>query len=454
MTVAEVTKTTNGMKALKSTMNKNVDLFFKIGASRGKFNVKQWVEAAKEDTDIAVRIALWARDIREGSGERQIFRDILRYLAHNELNIAKALLPKIPELGRWDDLLVLVNTPVQHEAFELIAKGLAEGNGLCAKWMPRKGEVAAKLRKHLSLTPKSYRKLLVGLSNTVEQQMCAKQWKKINYEHVPSVAAARYQKAFKRNDEVRYGKYVESLQKGEAKINAGAIYPYTIVQTLAKGVASVAVEQWKALPDFVPEGLNFLPVVDVSGSMYCPAGGNPSITCADVAISLGLYLSERNKSKFKDAFITFSERPKLQYLKGNLQERYRQLERADWGMSTNLEATFDLILDTAVKNNLKQSSMPTHIVILSDMQFNACVRNTSAIRMIREKFSQAGYEIPAVVFWNLKAANNVPVAFDENGTALISGFSPSVMKNILAGKNLNPQSIMLDTVMVERYNWK
>jgi hypothetical protein len=173
----------------------------------------------------------------------------------------------------------------------------------------------------------------------------------------------------------------------------------------------------------------------------------------DIALSLGLYISERNEGSFKDSFITFSERPQLQKLSGNLYDRYTQLRAADWGMSTNLESVFELILNQSIKHNVPQSEMPTKILILSDMEFNqATGRNNSAIQMIREEYENSGYQLPGIIFWNIQSrGDNFPVRFDESGTALISGFSPSILKSILGGKELSPVLIMTETIESERY---
>jgi hypothetical protein len=198
-----------------------------------------------------------------------------------------------------------------------------------------------------------------------------------------------------------------------------------------------------------------LPVVDVSGSMSSEVGGNPNLSCMDVAISLGMYISERNEGKFKDAFITFSENPQLQYLNGDLKQRLRQLRNADWGMSTNLESVFNLILTQAKNNNVSEDKMPTKILILSDMQFNQATRKDSlgAQSMIESMYEEAGYTKPDIIYWNLNAkGGNFPVEFDKNGTALVSGFSPSILKSLLGGKSMTPESILMDTVNDERYS--
>jgi len=251
-----------------------------------------------------------------------------------------------------------------------------------------------------------------------------------------------------------YTSLFTSLKKGETKVNAGAVYPYDIVKTLEQGVKDLAVEQWKALPNFMEGSTErILPVVDVSGSMSTSAGKSNNLTCMDVAISLGLYISERNEGSFKDSFITFSEKPQLQKLSGNLYDRFMQLRTADWGMSTNLEITFKLILNQSIKHNVPQSEMPTKILILSDMEFNQASRHSySAIHMIREEYENSGYQLPGIIFWNIQSRNdNFPVRFDERGTALISGLSPSILKSILGGKELTPVDIMNETIESERY---
>jgi hypothetical protein len=71
--------------------------------------------------------------------------------------------------------------------------------------------------------------------------------------------------------------------------------------------------------------------------------------------------------------------------------------------------------------------------------------------MIVRKYKEAGYEVPNIVFWNLNSKDNVPVKFDKRGTALVSGFSPAVMKGVLTGTDMTPYGIMLATVDVPRY---
>jgi hypothetical protein len=448
------TRTINGMKTFDSSKNALVDLFFSIGASRGKDLSSDYARALVEDETLALRLLMWARDVRGGAGEREVVRKILINLEKTQPVVLARLLPHLAEFGRWDDLLIFENNDlIKQQAFGLIKQALDTGNGLCAKWMPRKGEKSAELRKTLAMTPKVYRKTLVNLTKVVEQQMCSNKWTDINYSHVPSVAAARYQKAFKRHDPTGYEVYKSKLVTGEAKINASAVYPYDVIKSRKFGGDDTVIQaQWDALPNYVGDQL-ILPMVDVSGSMSCEVGGNKNLTCMDISVSLGLYLADKNTGPFKNMFLTFSEDAKIELLKGNLIEKLDQLEQANWGMNTNLHAAFDNVLKYAVKGKVDAKDMPRYILILSDMEFDQCsAYDDSAMQMIQRKYETAGYVVPNIIFWNLNARkSNIPVKYNDNGVALISGFSPSIMSSILKAEAITPIDVMLQTINSPRY---
>jgi hypothetical protein len=253
---------------------------------------------------------------------------VFRYLCEQAPDMANANIPNVPFYGRWDDLFVAIGTPTQENVLAFYASALLAGDALAAKWAPREGkadhELADALRKFMQLTWQEYRKLLAGNSKTIEQLLCAKNWSEINYSHVPSQAAYRYRKAFLKRDTVRYQDYLQRLAAGDetVKVNAKAVHPHEIVRQFmgsrTPDVAALLEAQWKALPNFVPEGKRFLPISDVSGSM----SGEPM----EVSVALGLYLAERNVGPFKDALITFSANPELFVLKAkDLTSRVQQI---------------------------------------------------------------------------------------------------------------------------------
>lgn len=456
-------RTANGMKARKSTANACVDLFFAIGASRGRNIIPQFTAAFVENADLALRIAAWARDVRGGSGERDTFRTILTHLETTNPGAAEQLMAKVPELGRWDDLFVLKTTALKSKAYTMLGDALRAKNGLAAKWTPRKGNTAREIREFFGMTPKQYRKSLVNMTTVVETAMCQGSWDTINYSHVPSVAHSRYKKAFGRHG-TTYAEYVTKLAAGDktVKINAGAIFPHDILKgrissygstTWTKQELDVIEAQWAAMPNYIGDS-SVLPMVDVSGSMTCIAGKKGTTTCLDVAVSLGLYFADKNRGAFKDCMLTFSGSPELVTLKGNINQKIDQMVKTSWAMDTNLNKAFEKILTTAVSNSVPQADMPGTVVIFSDMQFNSCVtHDDSALQMIARKYKDAGYELPKVVFWNLNASDNVPVKFDTSGTALVSGFSPAIATAILSGDSdgFTPEAIMLKAVMADRY---
>ncbi len=471
--------TLNGAVTHQSSLNANVDLFFKIGSLRSNPTViseDMFWKAYDEEAETAVRILLYSRDVRGGMGERNIFRKTFRNIAMQNPALAERLLIKIPELGRWDDVLAAIGTPVQDKAVEFIVQALTDKSraALVAKWMPRMrgnatsvNKVYAKvLAKAMRLSYQEYNKLLSTLSDTVEQKLSRKEYKEIDYSKLPSLAAARYQRLFNRVDSDRYTKYKEALIKddGSAKVNAGAVYPYDIIKSVRFGDEVVANAQWNALPDYL-EGTTerLIPVVDVSGSMGTVVAGNT--TAMDVAVSLGLYIAGRAKGIFHNKMITFESNPHFIEVSDSmtLKQKVNHTMRAPWGGSTNLQGTFEMILSLAKQHNLPEDEMPTKILITSDMEFNAATGNgygwgsrvpETNFEVIRQMYESAGYKMPQIVFWNVcsQQRGNSPVQVNDQGVALVSGFSPSVMKGVLTGE-LNPVNVVKSLVYVPRYDF-
>lgn len=317
------------------------------------------------------------------------------------------------------------------------------------------------IRKELGFTPKQYRKLLTMLRseiNVLERAMSAKQWHEVNYSTVPSQAMMKYRTAFYRNDEERYLAYLDALTSPttvnrSVKINTATLYPYQIVEK-AKGWNVSEQDNklydamWNNLHDVVGDNYqNSLAVIDVSGSM----SGQPM----DVAISLGLYIAEKNKGAFHNHFLTFSERPQLvEVIGSNIVDKVHNISSANWGYNTNLAKTFDLILDSAIKHSVSASEMPTTLYIISDMQFDsACEEDkTSLFTKMKAKFAMHGYELPRVVFWNVDARHNqAPVVKDEPNVQLISGFSHNLFASLMEQREYNPYEFMVDVLNNDRY---
>jgi Domain of unknown function (DUF2828) len=478
-------RTANGAFAYNSTQSKVLDLFSLGGAYRNRTDEEKaqlFSKAFGENPLLAMKTLFYLRDVLEGQGERQFFRVALKHLAlHNKSALIKNL-HLVPQFGRWDDLWVLLDTDVRQDVVSLVKNQLvidkkSERPSLLAKWMPSENASShvtkrnAKIfRKALGGTPKQYRKLLSSLRaklNLVETHMSEKDYASIQYDKLPSKAGLIYRGAFFRNDEERYKGFLDSLTKGEVKVNAKTLYPYDIVNKAlanyngrnvwnyswnSKDLTAQDIQlldaQWKALPNFIGERKeNSIAVVDTSGSM----SGTPM----NVAISLGIYLAERNKGVFHNHFMTFSDRPQLQEIVGgNIVEKVRNLSDADWNGSTNVESVFRKILDTAIRNNVPQDEMIAKVYIISDMQFNSCTRGADAhiFKTMAVEFARHGYKLPNLVFWNVNAfMSNVPMTMNEVGVQLVSGFSPSIFTQLLNADGKTPYDLMLDVVDSERY---
>lgn len=474
------TVTEKGALTNKSTLSHVLDFFGAAGAVRNRSDsdvISLFSKAFAEDRQLALRILFYIRDVREGQGERKTFRTLINWLAVNYPDVLRKNLEHVAFYGRYDDLYALVNTPLEGDVFALMSNQLkadlrnmkkGESVSLLAKWIksentssPVSRELASKTRVALELTSKKYRKILSSLRkhiDVLERKMCAGNWDAIDFEKVPSKASLIYRKAFGKHDQDRYAKYLKSVEKGEAKINAGSVFPYEILRSivgkeLSKLEISQSDLQWKAMPNWLEGNEHYgLVVADLSGSMFGHNGALPAL----VAISLAIYFAERNVGPYKDYWMNFSSTPSFQKLVGNnLYEKYKNMDSSNWAMSTNLQSAFDLILQTAKANKVKQKDMPSVLYIVSDMEFDAaCTANDKTnLDVMKSKFENAGYKIPNVVWWNVASRNNnFPIRVDDTGTALVSGCSPSILKSILGAKSFDPMSIVYETVNSSRYD--
>lgn len=473
------TFTENGAVTCRTTGSYCLDLFSTIGAMRQEDRNKiaeRFIRAYAEDKDTAVRLLFFARDVRGGLGERKVFRILLKWLAINEpLSVIKNL-EYVSEFGRFDDLLVLIDTPCEKDMIRVIKKQLdedikamasGENISLLAKWLPsvnasNKDTVrnAKRIAKTLGMTCEEYRKVLTKLRakiSIIENNLRKKDYS-FDYSKQPSRAMYKYRQAFVRNDKERYVQYITKVSKGEAVLHADNVTPYELVEPffMSMDIDNLTPDEkaffnatWQSLPDYGNDE-NTLAVIDTSASMYW---GNAPIP-GSVSLSLGLYFAEHNKGIFKNHFIEFSSRPQLIEVKGDtFIDRLRYVLTFSEVADTNLEAVFDLILNTAVKHKVSQEELPSKLVVISDMEFNCCVKNASLSNFenAKKKYEEKGYKLPEVVFWNVNSRNtHQPVTMNEQGVALVSGLTPKLF-DMIAGGNLSPYKFMMDILGRERY---
>lgn len=344
-------------------------------------------------------------------------------------------------------------------------------------------DVAA-LRKHLGI---------------VERDITANTYNNIKYDRVPSTAMNNYAPLFAKKDMARFEDYIDKVAAGKARISGATLLPSTLIRAVrqeghmyggsfgklaternikgTKDLVQAKVEemaartldlQWNTLVQRIKDSgtlENCIAVADVSGSMYNPVF--PDGTCPmDSSIGLALLIAEVTKAPFGGAFITFSTEPTVEAvdLSSSLEEKFGQLARSKWGMSTDFVAVFEkLILPMAIENKLKQADMVKRVFVFSDMQFDAACSGhrgggegggwSTSYERIEQRFRDAGYEVPELVFWNLAGGRAgyaggggggppryggagdptapKPVTAWEAGTALVSGYSQGMLKVFL-----------------------
>ena len=425
------TATTNGAITNQTSGKECLDLFQRIGNMRhhDRLHILEEFETAyKEDKELATQVLFWARAARIGSGERKTFHTILSEIGKTSPDFISDNVNTIAELGYWKDLVPYLHIK---NVVAVFAQAIRDEDRLACKWAPRK---CAVLRDELGWTNKQYRKWLKVHSETVEQMMSEKTWSEINYSSVPGSAMRRYSGAFTNRDSKRFDEWKDDKT---SKASVSATYPHEV---LACDDDKLAEKLWNNLPDLLSESEeNILPMIDVSGSMF----GEPLA----VATSLGMYLAERTKGEFRDMFLTFSSNPELVKLQGDtVGERLRRIANANWGMSTDFTKAYQHILDVAVKHDVVPESMPTMLLVLSDMQFNDSQRDVTHFTHMKEVYEKAGYELPKIVFWNLDAQMGTPAECDDDSVAMVSGFSPSIMKAILNAEEFTPMDVMMEAL--------
>ncbi|WP_303833995.1 DUF2828 family protein [Ruminococcus flavefaciens] len=476
---SNMTYTENGGTAYRSTESFCLDMFFKAGAMRNSTaqEIADVVTRAyAENPDKTMKIIFFARDARGGLGERRFFRCAVCALVKTAPKAVEKNIPLFAEYGRFDDLCVLLDTPLENAAAKEIkaqldkdmaamnAKGQAS---LLAKWLPsvnasskdtrNKGRRMAAL---LGMTEPAYRRTLSALrayTDILENRLRERDYT-FDYEVQPSCAMFKYRRAFIRNDNERYTGYLNNVHNGTAKLNADRLFPYDIVRAALTGNISAAERKsldaaWKSLPDLTASRReNAIAVIDGSGSMTCGCGG---IRPIDAALSLGIYFAEHNRGEFANHFITFSEKPRLVEIKGkDIVEKVRYCDTFNEVANTNLEAVFMLILCTAVKNKVSAADMPSKLYIISDMQFDYCVvggNDDVLFKAMRKLYNQYGYDLPEIVFWNVNArCDAMPVTRSETGAALVSGYTPSVFDMVMGGE-ISPEAVMDKILASKRY---
>lgn len=479
-----MTTTENGANTYNTSDSKLVDLFFMLSSSRNKDNnirMMMVLDAFDEDELLTLKMIFWCRDI-EKQGERLLFRNIIAYLAclgsrYEEL--IKKNIKNIPVFGRWDDLFVLLDTPLESNMIKYIKNQLIrdlklEHPSLLAKWMPSENtssvetrKLCTKIRRKLGWSRKYYTDRITLLRkkiDIVENKLREKNYSEIDYSKLPSMAMFKYKSAFKRNDEERYNEYLKEVSESKQKMNTSTLKPIDLVRR-ALTIDNESQERdylntaWEQLSDYFNGAtINDIAVVDVSGSMMYP-NSTPLYT----AISLGLYLADKTTGPFSGNVITFSDNPELVEVKGeNFIEKVCNIKNMNWGYNTNIEAVFDLIIEASVCNNLKQEEIPERIFIISDMEFDISLSSpyTGASKPknvlfedIRYKFEVNGYKMPLIVFWNVASHDdNVPMKMTEEGVQLVSGSNPSLFKAVLEGKFLTPYDLMLSVLNDKRYD--
>ncbi len=490
--------TENGALGYATTTHPLLDMNFKVSSFRNRSDqeiTEEFIKSFYADRKYSVKWLFFLRDILEGLGERRTFRICLRYLAISHPEIVRAVLDLVPEYGRFDDLLILLETPLRKEVSALLLtqlnkdlKGRRDGQpiSLLAKWLPsintsskETRRLAEMLAQDFGMSPRIYRKVLAQLReylDVVEVKMTDKKWSEVDYEKVPAKASLKYDKAFEKHDAKRREEYLEQVLLGKAQLNAKGLVPHEIVHKMLKGSWDVAVQDdklcelmWKCMTEqgFQNEwGLdNCIVVADGSGSMFSCVDGSNSLRAIEVCNALAIYFAQQLKGMFHDKAITFSQHPRfIDLSRGKtLKEKLEIMFAYNEVANTDIEAVFDLLLRNAMREKVSADELPKQVLIISDMEFDVArgrywgsttyeMEDEKLFQKIEQRYQRLGYQMPRLIFWNVCGrTDTIPMVSGENGVCLLSGFSQNAMK-VAAQQEKNPYESLLKTLDGPRYD--
>lgn len=276
-------------------------------------------------------------------------------------------------------------------------------------------------------------------------------------EKLSSKQQLRYTKFFNKKLAEMRDNYIQAVLRGEKKMNATVLNPIEIwhaydTQDFRRSDVeyNASLEAlWSMLPDRTSGNGKTLVIRDGSSSMLSPIGRSSKATMLDAASAMTVYCAQSLTGAFKDKFITFSSKPKMLDMSDckTLADKMNLLHHYGDITNTNLMAVFDLVLSVAVEHHLSQDEIPAYLMILSDMEFDFAVsmrscyqygveyEKTALFDIIREKWEQAGYEIPTLIFWQLNGRRTIyPEVDSKNGIIYLSGFSTTELELVMAGK--------------------
>ena len=458
----------------------NLEFFGLGGAMRGKLasTKDMFGKAFLENEELAVENLFYLRDCRGGKGERDLFRACLDHIANVAPEKISVLLPFVLEYGRGDDLLGLVaKLSTRQAACGYICSRIKEDMdnfekggpvSILTKWLP-KPNATAKYKKRLALViakamgmkQSEYRRTISMLRsrlNLVETALTEK--KQVDYPSVPSQAMLKHSghasfhsrmeyNAFPRNDRNGFEAYKHGLAMGSGKINTATLNPVQVYKR-AFTDQTISQAQWDEIEKRIPHTEKRIIIVrDGSGSM----AGDP----LDIATSLTILAGGSLTGEFKDKFITFSHSPRLVDLSGcgSLADKRRKCEQEAECSNTDIEATYDLILETS--RHCSPEDYITNVVVISDMQFDLGTgmwdrrfrkvkRAASTFAAAKKKFAEAGIPFPVMTYWNVNARSLSFPTDTIDGVQFVSGYSDAIYADILRNGSVDAVEFMKKTL--------
>tara|TARA_Y100000385_G_C13099650_1_gene643658 strand:+ start:2034 stop:3443 length:1410 start_codon:yes stop_codon:yes gene_type:complete len=435
--------------------------------------------SAKESIGDTIKAVFYIRHIK---GCRRLGRHSYQWLFLNYPGEFMKVIRKIPEYGRWDDLLwlwpgllqlnseevdfinrnycsdvkvtdIVILQKYQNDIVRITGEKLVEDRlamllnqpvSLCAKWCPsekdsldRRYNLVRTLCKAMSWNKATYRKEyltpLRKYTRIIEPLMCDNRWSEIDIERVPRCAMKKLKMTFRKRLPANleyYEKYCKYYKQPSSYEFMGNIYSYTQ-------------NEWNNILEMTDKTHGTISVIDISSSMKkWNYSQDYDFNPVDVSVGIGILLANTLQGYFKNKFITFSHNPEILTLSetDNVFEHHKHVTNSDWSTKLDISSVLDILLYTAISYDVTKDEFPRNLLVITD----ASSENASSVinESIFSKYKKSIYLIPHIKFWNLGSNNHM--SDEREYVTEIAGFSHIFVKPLITSNKFELNDIIKD----------
>lgn len=389
--------------------------------------------------ELSLRALFYIRDIKNGLGERRVFRTLIKYLANTRPDILKDNLIYISEFGRWDDYYSLFDSPLEKDVISIFKNQiekdlLSDSPSNLGKWMKSENTsskhskyLGYKTRVGLNMTSKEYRQTLSTLRkklNILERQLSSKTTDEINLKTIPVGAIIKYKKVLFKGD---YEKYIDYVEKKSLLLSKNKdLHPFNLVSKSLKRNSELYEPIWYIQQNKYKE---FIKDTFVICDFNKDSTSNSGIF--STFITFLLLFNSSNTNYFKNYFMYYNSKAKFYKLTySNFSDNIKDLKALESSKSISVINYFDNLLFSALRNNIDKNSIPKNILIMTTVEEDSIQNYIDEIEEAKSKWEKSVYTFPKikVLLYNDSSSD---LLYHNNDISIVKGNDENLFTYII-----------------------